>query len=371
MGDFEDLRDRLLAHRPEREQARVAALLAAEEARAQERALATARRSAADDAELSAVQERLSKATEAAGRATGRLAEIDRLGAQLVEGLAAFTDPVEGVARLSDRHPILLFPLRLETRFKTSAAGVPQLWVRVYPDECLVDGFEESLTEAEVHNGTAFWAAVWAACGDEGRERAAWRELVAACGAGRSGWVVRQLVPLNPGDKPDAEVDTVRLVVVSPDPQPSAVSDYWAAVWAAHRVGGAVDQARSDLVTALGSAGADAVVANPPVNLDAAAAPGVASPVRGRLGAAAPGRRHPRGPARARGRARRAWRCCPSASCCSATPMRLPPRWSWSWVGPSPRRSSPARTRTPRRTSSSSRPVPTPTTPTRCGSLTR
>ena len=33
-------------------------------------------------------------------------------------------------------------------------AGEPQLWVRVYPDECLVDGFEESLTETEVLAGT-------------------------------------------------------------------------------------------------------------------------------------------------------------------------------------------------------------------------
>lgn len=269
MADFEDLRDALLGHRQEREEARVAAMLAAESARAAQRALATARRTADDhDEEIDTLEDELRQANSVAAEASSRLAELDDRGARLVEGLAAFTDPVEGLSRLSDRHPILLFPLRLETRFKTSPTGQPQLWVRVYPDDCLVDGFEESLSETEVGNGTAFWAAIWAACGDEDRERAAWRELVAASGPGRAGWVVRQLVPLNPSDKPDAEPGTVRLVLVAPDPQPTAVLDYWAAVWAAHGAGGPLDTARADLVKALDSqTAADTAIANPPVNL--------------------------------------------------------------------------------------------------------
>ncbi len=88
--------------------------------------------------------------------------------------------------------PILLLPLRIETRFKTTAAGAPQLWVRVYPDTCLVDGFEGSLTEQEVTNARAFWAAIWRAGGDEALERAASRDIVASHGSGRASWVVRQ-----------------------------------------------------------------------------------------------------------------------------------------------------------------------------------
>ena len=280
MAEFAELRDQLAAHRSEREQARVDALLAAEEARAVERTLATARRSAGDrDVEVSDLDHRHRQAVDEAKKASARLAEIDRRGAALVEGLSAFTDPVEGVTRLSDRHPILLFPLRLETRFKSSPTGQPQLWVRVYPDDCLVDGFEESLTETEVLAGTAFWAGVWRAYGDEGRERAAWRELVATCGSGRAGWIVRQLVPLNPDDQPDAEDGTVRLILVAPDPQPAAVLDYWSAVWAAHGNGAALAQARSQLDAALGSAPAEAVVKNPPVNIDEPAPADVDAPV--------------------------------------------------------------------------------------------
>jgi hypothetical protein len=281
MADFDDLRDQLAAHRSEREQARVDALLAAEAVRSLERTLTTARRSAGDDdVDVRNLGEQHRQAAGKAKEASARLADIDGRGVAIVEGISVFTDPVEGVSRLSDRHPILLMPLRLETRFKTSPTGQPQLWVRVYPDECLVDGFEESLTETEVRAGTAFWAAIWRACGDEGRERAAWRELVATCGSGRAGWIVRRLVPANPVDKPDAEEGTVRLILVAADPQPAAVFDYWSAVWTAHGDGAALALARTALDAALGStAAADAVVANPPVNIDEAVPDGVATPV--------------------------------------------------------------------------------------------
>jgi hypothetical protein len=267
MADFEQLRDDLTAHRSAREKARVAALLAAEEVRALERAGARAH-----DLERRTAAERAAKA----GR---RLAELDRRGASLIEELQPFTDPVKGVAKLAARVPILLFPLRLETRFKKSKTGQPQLWVRVYPDVCLVDGFEESLTKTEFSAGCAFWAAVWAACGDEGRERAAWRELVASCGAGRAGWIVRQLVPVNPADQPGAEADIVRLVVVATDPQPPAVLDYWSAVWSANGDGPTLAAASADLEAALGAAGAATVIANPPVNLDERAPAGAQNPI--------------------------------------------------------------------------------------------
>ncbi len=278
MAEFDELRDQLAASRSEREQARVDAMLAAERVRAAERELAGARRSAGDDdVTLRAIEEQHRLAVDNANAAATHFAEIAGRGAAIIDELGELTNPVEGVSRLSVRHPILLMPLRLETRFKPSLAGVPQLWVRVYPDECFVDGFEESLTDTEVRAGTAFWAAVWRACGDEGRERAAWRELVGTCGSGRAGWIVRQLVPTNPGDKPEAEPGIVRLILVAPDPQPAAVLDYWSAVWAAHGDVAALDAARTQLDAAVGSSAADAVVANPPVNIDDVAPAGVAA----------------------------------------------------------------------------------------------
>ncbi len=226
----------------------------------------SAQRSAGQE-ELRAVEDQQKEAASAAAVASRRLREFDRPGAALAGRFDALSDPVEGLAQLSARHPILLLPLRLETRFKSSAAGVPQLWVRVYPDECLADGFDETLTQVEYDAGVAFWGAVWAACHDEGRERAAWRDLVATCGSGRAGWVVRRLVPQNPEDQPDAAEGTVRLVLVASDPQSTAVTDYWASVWDAGRDAAALAQARSLLEAAVGATAAVAVVAHPPVNL--------------------------------------------------------------------------------------------------------
>ena len=109
---------------------------------------------------------------------------------------------------------------------------------------------------------------MWRAAGDEGRERAAWRELVAACGAGRAGWVVRTLVPKNPADKPEPADATLDLIVVATGPQPAELAAYWAAVWSAQGDVTALQQARDALEGALGSAEADRIAAGPPVNVD-------------------------------------------------------------------------------------------------------
>ena len=269
MAEFDDLRTRLADQRTERESARSAAILAGETVVGLERRLETLRRSAApEDPALAALEEQHEKAFAAASEARGRLADAVGEEAAVVESIARFTDPVDGVRRLDDRTPVLLFPLRIETRFRPSPAGAPQLWVRVYPDTCLVDGFEDSLSQSEVENGTAFWAAVWRAGGDEGLERAAWRELVSAAGAGRAGWIVRTLLPKNPGDKPEPADATLHLILVATGPQPGAVTDYWEAIWSAQGDPVASEQAYSDLETALGAAEAERVATNRPTNLE-------------------------------------------------------------------------------------------------------
>ena len=73
-----------------------------------------------------------------------------------------------------------------------------QLWVRIFPDECLVDTFEATLTESEVKNATIFWSEYFHAAGVESAERAAWRVLVGSHGSGRATWIIRQFRPLNP-----------------------------------------------------------------------------------------------------------------------------------------------------------------------------
>src|SRR4051812_13485765 len=108
--------------------------------------------------------------------------------------------PMDAIAALSDDTPILLLPLRLETRFKllgTAPNVTRELWVRVFPDECAVDAFEPLLSDAEITRAQQFWKEFGLAAGDESLERAAWRRLATANGAGRAAWIVQEYRPSN------------------------------------------------------------------------------------------------------------------------------------------------------------------------------
>src|SRR5262245_14092114 len=76
----------------------------------------------------------------------------------------------DGFELLSPRHPLLLLPVRLETRFAwtdgklrrfTSALGLTaQLLVRVYPDEIHLDSHEGELTPNEEKAWAEFAVAI-------------------------------------------------------------------------------------------------------------------------------------------------------------------------------------------------------------------
>ena len=80
---------------------------------------------------------------------------------------AVFTDPRQNVERLSDAVPFLLFPVRIETRFRTIVSQAPpgiavppvkhQLWVRIYPDDCSIDTFEPIPSDSELANIKSYW----------------------------------------------------------------------------------------------------------------------------------------------------------------------------------------------------------------------
>ena len=104
--------------------------------------------------------------------------------------------PTKSIQRLNDNIPILLMPVRLETRFKTisdpGAAPVNQLWVRVFPDDCWIDSFDPLLTKTEVDNAKTYWIGIWKAGGIEDQERAAWRTLASSHVSGRASWIISQ-----------------------------------------------------------------------------------------------------------------------------------------------------------------------------------
>jgi hypothetical protein len=117
--------------------------------------------------------------------------EHERLVAAAIEGLYAQRAPRDLIESWSDDVPIVLLPLKVETRWRTRRTP-PELWVRVFPDDIAVTTHEKVLTVAEVEHGQAYWTAVREAGGDD-----PWAALAKRFGANRAGWVALSTKPLN------------------------------------------------------------------------------------------------------------------------------------------------------------------------------
>jgi len=102
--------------------------------------------------------------------------------------------------------PVVLFPVRLETRFFSEANGECELRVRVYPDSVHIDSHEPALTDDESAWGQHFWEQMWRAANDAERRKAVWRQLADRFDPPRAAWIVRALKPLNAEDRPEGSV---------------------------------------------------------------------------------------------------------------------------------------------------------------------
>lgn len=96
--------------------------------------------------------------------------------------------------------PLVLFPVRLETRFFPQADGSSELRVRVYPDKVHIDTHEPALTDEEVTWGKHFWEQTWAVGDDQERAKAAWRQLADRFDPPRAAWIALSLKPAKPND---------------------------------------------------------------------------------------------------------------------------------------------------------------------------
>ncbi len=134
-------------------------------------------------------EDKLKDARQTAGNADTRLNELIRGSL----GLSVDRD----VARLSAQYPIVMMPVRIETRFKP-VDNVPHLWVRIYPDEIVADFHEPELTEQELEAGRTFWRAAW----DPTGEADAWKAIVAGAMSQRAAWIVKQTTPSNLAARP-------------------------------------------------------------------------------------------------------------------------------------------------------------------------
>ncbi|MFC0542517.1 hypothetical protein [Kutzneria chonburiensis] len=171
---------------------------------------------------------------------------------------------------LSDDYPVLLGPVRVETRFVGA-----ELLIRVFPDEWQVDKFEPLPTTAEIAAMDAYWAAVWRAGGVAAGEQAAWHELSTRIPPGRATWLLQGHQPANLADKPtNVPANTTVLVVSSTTPV--AVNDrqptvnYWTAIWQAHGDRARTRTAEIALLAAVGPARATGIKSRRPLGIDAA-----------------------------------------------------------------------------------------------------
>jgi hypothetical protein len=281
MSNFTDLRNQVAGTRAQADSNATRLAVAREQLKDVQREIADLQRVAnaqtdprgpARLAELEKQAGALTQQIDRLRQETGRLkAQVGDLLGQLLT-----TDPAQQIEELNDGLPIMLFPVRLETRFHVpspsnpltrSVVGVataPQLWIRIYPDDCQIDSFEELLTKTELDNAREFWASMWRAASVEAQERGAWRSLVAGSGSGRATYIVRQYAPTNMADKPvkvDPQ-DVVLVIIPGIDVTPTeqtAAFDYYTAVWRADGDKGAEDSALATFQAAVGNARADAI----------------------------------------------------------------------------------------------------------------
>ena len=269
MSDFGDLRGQLAEKRAGRDEAALTLATAREQLRDAKTELAERERLATqrDRGQLAELEQRVAALGEEVDGRRGDLAGLDEDVSGLLGKLVELADPTRQLSELDDATPILLFPVRLEVRFHTAtpprreaaaiAAPPHQLWIRIYPDDCQIDSFEELLTKTEIENAREFWASMWRAGGVEAQERGAWRSLVGGSGSGRAAYVVQQYRPDNLAQKP-AKVDPqdVVLVIVPEidltDAEQDAAFAYYTEVWKADGDTARVDTARAALETAVG-----------------------------------------------------------------------------------------------------------------------
>src|SRR5262245_13407668 len=277
MADFASSQQAVAAARRSLDRARLAATAASARAHETETALnpAIRQRRAGDHAASGQIELLEAAARRAAADLRAARDGVGRARGSVVAAssdFGEFSDPRRTVTLLNSATPFLLLPVRIETRFRTvtdrSPAGVvstrQQLWVRIYPDDCSIDTFEPLISKAELENVKNYWMNIWRAGGVENDERGAWRNLVAAHGSGRAGWLADTFQPTASAlaAKP-AKIDPSDVILVVPSATAPAAADatalttYWQAVWLADGDTTKLQAARSTLQALVGAAHAD------------------------------------------------------------------------------------------------------------------
>lgn len=161
--------------------------VAAEEIRALERRGAPARDRRAAAAKLRLLRRRRAALAE-------RLAKLEAGAIRARGDLAAGVGPEDLVSQLDGTRPVVLLPVRIETRFFDDGR---ELRIRVFPDALHVHAHEPELSATEQAFGRDYWHEWWAAGPDEDRRKAAWRSLAGRFNPMRGAWIADRLTPTN------------------------------------------------------------------------------------------------------------------------------------------------------------------------------
>ncbi|MGE0645795.1 MAG: hypothetical protein AB7P24_19220 [Nitrospira sp.] len=199
---------------------------------AQRRAALLIRQRALYHAELSRVNAQITATQETVTR---KKTEVATLSAQVDEHRTArdaATARLLGTDRLSGTvattHPLLLFPVRVETRFAARRTGPgTDLLLRVYPDDIHLDSHEPALTEEEERGGKEFWTHVAAAPAGTDRQehiRQGWQRLTEQFGTTRAAWIAHVLDPA------ESRAGTRRNDSWTRAPHTQVLPDRWVAV---------------------------------------------------------------------------------------------------------------------------------------------
>jgi hypothetical protein len=120
----------------------------------------------------------------------------------LVSGDPGASRPELQVEVAASSVPLVLLPVRLETRFFRLPDRTSELRIRVYPDKVHLDAHDPELSAEEVDWGKRYWILKWHAGTDDAAMRRAWQMLADRFEPYRAAWIARVLTPTNPGKRP-------------------------------------------------------------------------------------------------------------------------------------------------------------------------
>ncbi len=153
--------------------------------------LNTLRAQGADQRQLDRTQARIEQLAGSARSQAGKTREQTQTVRGLSDALLAQRDPALLVESLDAKHPVLLMPVSIQTRYDDATT---RLMIRIYPDVLHAYQHDPGLTPAELSDGRRYWTQRFEAPADSASP---WKELSVLHGPMRAAYLVRVLTPLN------------------------------------------------------------------------------------------------------------------------------------------------------------------------------